>query len=97
MNCNKQKIITPKPHKTLRCVICGSNQKVERHHIGGQFHVAWFTIPLCNKHHLRVTEMVRVAGINLSYTLNKRERFIQILKSLIVFLWLLTEMDWESK
>lgn len=35
----------------LRCVICGTDQGVERNHVGGRNHVAWLTMPFCRKHH----------------------------------------------
>ncbi len=35
----------------LRCVICGSKVSVQRNHVGGQNHVAWFWMPFCQTHH----------------------------------------------
>jgi hypothetical protein len=76
-----------KPH----CVLCGSTLDIERHHVGGRYHVAWFTIALCRNHHLRITAALRQAGIDMSYAPNTRERLARARKALAVFLWMLEE------
>lgn len=72
-----------------RCVICGSTVDVERHHVGGQNHVSWFTIPLCRNHHVLLTAMIRRADVNMRYTPDKRVRIVRALMATTVFIWLL--------
>ena len=74
-----------------RCVICGSNKEVERHHVGGRRHVAWFTMPFCRKHHDQFHALLRIAGIDLEYTSDPRERLLRALKATTVFQWMLME------
>ncbi len=83
-----------KPH----CVLCGSTRDVELHHVGGRHHIAWFTIPLCRIHHLRVTAALRVAGVNMSFTPDTRERFSRVRMATLVFLSLVEEelKDYEQ-
>lgn len=78
--------------KRARCVLCGSNSEVERHHIGGRFHIAWFTVPLCRQHHVRLTEMLRAAGVEMTFTNDRMERTKRILKAVLVFVWMVIEM-----
>jgi hypothetical protein len=51
-----------------QCALCGTSDQVQRHHVGGRFHVAWFTMPVCRRHHARVTEFLRLAGVDMRYT-----------------------------
>jgi hypothetical protein len=87
-----------KPQKP-RCVFCGSTVDVERHHIGGGYHIAWFTMQLCRKHHLLITAALRQAGIEMSYTPNMRERLTRARMAVFVFLWMLEERlkEYERK
>lgn len=75
----------------LHCVICGSNAKVERNHVGGRNHVAWFWMPCCKKHHDHFHALLRMAGVNLEYTSDPRERLLRALKAAQVFEWMLLE------
>ncbi len=75
---------------SARCVICGSS-KAERNHVGGRNHVAWFTMPSCPKHHAQFHALLRIAGVDLEYTSDPRERLSRALKSCIVFQWMLME------
>ena len=68
---------------------------MQRHHVGGKGHIAWFTIPHCERHHKRVTRFVDLAGVNLHYTPDKRERLRRARKATTAFLWLLE--DWEEE
>jgi hypothetical protein len=34
-----------------RCVLCGSRRKVHKHHIGGQNHISWLMMLLCEPCH----------------------------------------------
>ncbi len=83
----------------LHCVLCGSTVDVERHHAGGQYHIGWFNIPLCRMHHVRLTALIRLAGVNMSYTPDIRERFARARMMIFVFLWLLDEAlkEYEQK
>jgi len=74
-----------------RCVICGSRDHVEQNHAGGRNHVAWFTMPLCRPHHVRFHELLRIAGVDLEHTPNRRIRLIRALKATLVLAWMLLE------
>ncbi len=67
------------------------DKDTERHHVGGQNHVAWFTMLLCRKHHDQVHDMLRSAGVNLEYTSDPQERRRRALKALVVFQWMLLD------
>jgi len=83
--------MSPKPCRGRRCVICGSTQRVEAHHVGGQNHIAWFTIPLCGEHHDRFHALLRQIGVDLHYTSDPVERFFRVLKAILVFTWMVLE------
>lgn len=78
--------------RRLRC-LCGSSEKVERHHVGGRQHVAWLTVPLCLNHHARVTAALRHAGVDMRCTPDKRERLRRARRATLVFLWALEELE----
>lgn len=75
-----------------RCVICGGTDKIEFHHVGGRHHVVWFIVPLCQKHHARLTAALRIAGVDMRFTRDVRERFARARMATQVFLWILEEM-----
>ena len=75
----------------LRCVICDSDERIERNHAGGRSHVAWFTMPFCRSHHDQFHSLVRAAGIDLEYTSDPRERIVRALKAITVCQWMLLE------
>src|SRR5579862_3814205 len=79
-----------KPKKPC-CVICGSPADIELHHIGGRNHAPTDTVPLCRTHHLRLTEKIRVAGVDMPYTSDKRLRLVRAQMAAIVFIWNLLE------
>jgi hypothetical protein len=81
-----------KPH----CILCKSIVDVQRHHVGGRNHVAWFTIPLCCPHHEELTRRLRQAGVNMSYTTDKTERLRRARQAVLVFSWMLEEFEGES-
>ena len=61
--------------KKLRCVVCGTAADVELHHIGGRNHVIWIDPPLmCRMHHSSLTRKLQLAGIDMSFTPDLRER-----------------------
>ncbi len=76
-----------------RCIFCGGNKDVELHHVGGRNHVAWFTMPLCRKHHARVTAALRFAGVEMLYTPERGERLRRARKAALTFLWILEELE----
>jgi len=75
---------------SARCVICGS-EDAERNHVGGQNHVAWFTMPFCREHHDQFHALLSNAGINLKYTSDLRERLVRALNACWVAQWVLTK------
>ncbi len=75
----------------LRCVICGTSVSVQRNHVGGQHHVAWFWMPFCQNHHDQFHVFLRNAGINLEYTSDPRERILRALQACLVAQWMLTK------
>jgi len=83
--------MSPRAETRVRCVICSSDDDMERHHVGGKNHIAWFTMPLCKVHHGQITRLVAAAGINLEYTDDPMERLIRAQQACQVFLWTLTE------
>ena len=89
--------MTPRKQTSgLRCVICGSSVTVERNHVGGRNHVAWFRMPCCKKHHDQFHALLRVSGVNLEYTSDPRERLLRALKATQVFGWMLLEALGEA-
>jgi hypothetical protein len=85
-----------KGNPCLRCAICVSSENVERHHVGGRFHIAWFTIPLCLNHHQKITAMLRVSEVDMCFTSDSKQRFIRILQAVLIFLWLVLEWYMEQ-
>jgi hypothetical protein len=73
----------------LRCTICGSTHRVEKHHVGGRNHVVWFTIPLCRDHHARLTRYIEGAGIDMRYTADRLTRIRRARQALCMLLWFL--------
>lgn len=85
------------PHaeeSSARCVICG-NEGIERHHAGGQYHIAWFTMPLCVPHHGQLHKLVTAAGVDLTYTEDPAERHIRAQEACLVFQWVLLQAQRE--
>lgn len=74
-----------------KCVICGSPERAEGNHVGGQNHIAWFTMPLCGEHHDRFHALLRQIGVDLRYTADQVERFVRVLKCILVFTWMVLE------
>lgn len=74
-----------------KCVICDSAERVEANHVGGQNHIVWFKMPLCGEHHDRFHALLRQIGVDLQYTADSTERFIRVLKCILVFTWMVLE------
>jgi hypothetical protein len=77
--------------RVRRCAICGSTNNIEEHHLGGRKHAAYFTIPLCRRHHDAVTIALARAGINMQHTSDTAERSRRARLAAYVFLWFLDE------
>ena len=75
---------------SARCVICGS-EDIERNHVGGRNHVAWFTMPFCRAHHAQFHALLRAAGIDLEYKSDPTERLLRALQATTVCQWMLME------
>ena len=82
--------MSPQATSSGCCAICGS-EGIQRHHVGGENHIAWFTMELCVPHHSQVHKHLIAAGINLEYTDDPMERLIRAQQACQVFLWMLTE------
>ena len=58
------------------------------HHIGGQNHARFFTIPLCYQHHEPVTRAIANPALNLmDYTNDLEERKRRSRMAAYIFLW----------
>jgi hypothetical protein len=77
-----------------KCVLCGSTEKIELHHVGGRNYVPWFTIPLCRDHHVKLTALIYQAGIDMRYVSSEQERISTARQAAYVFLWMLEE--WQK-
>jgi hypothetical protein len=73
----------------LRCTICGSADRVEKHHVGGRNHVVWFTILLCRDHHLRLTAYIAAAGVDMRYSPDRLTRLRRARQAIYMLLWFL--------
>jgi hypothetical protein len=72
------------------CVICGS-KSIERNHVGGRNHVAWFTMPFCQAHHDQFHALLRVAGVDLEYKSDPIERGLRALEACWVAEWVIAQ------
>lgn len=72
-------------------MICGASERIERNHVGGQNHVAWFTMPFCVPHHNQFHALLRAAGVDLTYTPDPYERLLRALNALAICEWVLRE------
>lgn len=77
-------------------MICGTDVGVVRHHAGGERHVAWFTVPLCEPHHAQLHELCRAAGINLEDTPDLTEKRVRALKAISICQWMLLDALHQS-
>ena len=83
--------------KVARCVLCGSIRNIEQHHIGGQNHIAWVTVPLCRNHHEQCHKLIELAGIDLEYTPDAVERLIRASKAINIFMAMALEALGETR
>jgi hypothetical protein len=73
------------------CVICGADKNLEHNHAGGQNHLAWFTVPFCERHHLQFHRLLESVGIDLRYTPNKLKRLVIAALALTIALWMVLQ------
>jgi hypothetical protein len=78
------------------CVICGTAKNIEHNHAGGQNHVAWFTVPFCERHHQQFHRLLESVGINLRYTSNKLKRLVIAALALTIALWMVLQALWQA-
>jgi hypothetical protein len=80
----------------LVCVICGTANNIEHNHAGGRNHIAWFTVPFCERHHQQFHRLLDGVGINLRYTSNKLKRLVIAALALTIALWMVLQALWEA-
>ena len=73
------------------CVICGTAKNIEQNHAGGHNHMAWFTVPFCERHHQQFHRLLESVGINLRYTPNKLKRLVLAALALTIALWMVIQ------
>jgi hypothetical protein len=78
------------------CIICGTRTGIEHNHVGGQNHVAWFTMPFCKTDHDQFHEVLRNIGVDLRHTSNELERLSRASQAIIVCLWLIEKARMEA-
>jgi len=78
------------------CVICGTTKNIEQNHAGGRKHIAWFTVPFCERHHDQFHRQLEGVGINLRYTSNKLKRLVMAALALTIALWMVLQALWEA-
>jgi hypothetical protein len=74
-----------------RCVLCGGRRKPHKHHIGGQNHIFWLRMLLCEACHETFHARFR-QSVNYRFTPNSQVRLIRAMQAVLVFLWVLLEM-----
>jgi hypothetical protein len=73
------------------CIICGVRTRIERNHVGGRNHIAWFTAPFCKIHHKQFHGHLRNAGVDLRYTSDALERLRRASQAMIICQLLINE------
>jgi hypothetical protein len=81
---------------TPACIICGTHQKIRRHHIGGQNHVIWVTAYLCDSHHLQCHSLIETSGVVLESTPNNVERLIRASMAITILLCMIMQALQET-
>ncbi len=74
-----------------RCALCGRSRKVNKHHPGGQNHIPWLRMVLCEDCHQNFHARFR-QSVDFHFTPNKKMRLIRAMQAVLVFLWMLLEM-----
>src|SRR5215831_9303789 len=78
------------------CVICGTDKNIEHNHAGGRNHIAWFTLPFCERHHQQFHRLLERVGIDLRYTPNKLKRLVFAALALTIALWMVLQALGEA-
>jgi hypothetical protein len=78
------------------CVICGSAKNLQMNHAGGRHHIAWFTMPFCERHHQQFHRLLERVGIDLRYTPNKLKRLVIAALALTIALWMVLQALGEA-
>ena len=79
------------------CAFCGSTVRVEQHHLGGQAHAPFFTLPLCKRHHEFVTRALFNSDSTLMLpTSEVEERKRRARAACVVFLWWLDTKEFST-
>lgn len=86
--------MSPQATSTGRCAICG-REGIQRHHVGGQNHIAWFTMPLCPPHHGEIGALITAGKIDLTYTDDPAERLVRAQEACQIFQWMLLQAQRE--
>ena len=76
-------------------MICGEGKNIELNHAGGRNHIAWLTLPFCERHHQQFHRLLEGVGINLRYTSNKLKRLVLAALALTITLWMILQALWE--
>jgi hypothetical protein len=79
-----------------RCFICGSQKRLERHHLGGRNHFPYFIIILCRCHHRELTHYITLARVDMSYTRDKRERQRRGFMAYSVLHWYMSKQQLDA-
>jgi len=74
-----------------RCVLCGSRRRVHEHHVGGNNHIPWLRMLLCELCHENFHARFR-QSVNYEFTPDHKKRLIRAMQAVLVFLWMLLEM-----
>jgi hypothetical protein len=74
-----------------RCALCARSRKMNKHHLGGQNHISWLSMLLCEKCHRNFHARFR-QSVDFHFTPNKKMRLIRAMQAVLVFLWMLLEM-----
>lgn len=91
---NRSRSKRPIPRRQKgRCGLCGGTENVQGNHVGGRNHIAWFTTPLCSKHHDEFHRRLRAAGVTLKFAPDPKESIRQARKATLIFLWMLEERE----
>jgi len=83
--------MNPRSRTNPVCVICGVDKNVEHNHAGGRNHLAWFTVPFCERHHQQFHRQLEGVGIDLRYTPNKLKRLVTAALALTIALWMVLQ------
>lgn len=68
------------------CVLCGSTQNLEKHHVGGRG--LEFVLPLCRPHHVSITVGLKRLRIDTS---RKAKHLAHAIRATLYFLWMLLD------